>query len=596
MTSTTTDRDDLLITARAFLREDPDPSSRAELRGVIDAVHAGDSAALADLTERFAAELEFGTAGLRGRVGAGTNRMNRVVVMRATWGLGRYLLDNTTDHGTDAARGVVIGFDGRRTSRRFAEDTAAVLCGLGIPVHVFDDVQPTPVCAFAVRHLGAAAGVVITASHNPPDDNGYKAFWSRGSQIVPPQDTGIAAAIANAPRVEQMQRPSPFAQVQSGLRAAIGPEVIDAYLRGVADASLHPGIGVQQRVCVVYTAMHGVGWRLVARALRQAGFDGVCAVPEQTEPDGAFPTVAFPNPEEPGAMDRALAVAKEVGADVVLANDPDADRLAVGVPDGAGGFVMLSGNEVGWLLGADAIVHSDTGGRRKLAVTTIVSSSLLGRMAAAAGADYAEVLTGFKWLAEAGFTAEERGGRFVFGYEEALGYSVGDLVRDKDGVSGAVRFVELVAWLRGEGRTVLEELDRIALQYGAASGAQWSVRLPGEAGKAKIGAAMRKLRDEPPTELAGAAIVRRLDLDAGTGWALAGDAPPSALPKANVLVFYDADGTRLIVRPSGTEPKIKFYLDRVAQVGSAGELSGARAANEARLAAIRVDVMGQIGL
>lgn len=605
----------LLQQARAFAAEDPDHDSAAELRALIDQAASSDEAAAAELSDRFNGELEFGTAGLRGRIGAGTNRMNRVVVMRAAWGLGMYLAQDADQHGVDAARGVVIGFDGRRFSRQFAEDSAAVLCGLGIPVRIFDDVQPTPVCAFAIRHLGAAAGIVVTASHNPPDDNGFKVFWAEGSQIVPPQDGGIAARIEQAPPIDQMERPSPFFAARSGLRRCPGHDVISAYLAGVRRASLHPEVLRENPICVVHTAMHGVGYRLLVRALRQAGLRGLCSVPSQTEPDGAFPTVAFPNPEEPGAMDRALALAEQVGANLVLANDPDADRLAVGVPLAEGGFRMLSGNEVGWLLGTDAIQHSGALLRRDaeeaaeeagadgdvvipdaLAVTTIVSSPLLGKIAADHGARFAATLTGFKWLANAGFAAEKTGGRFIFGYEEALGYSVGDLVRDKDGVSAAVRMVELCAWLRVQGRTLLEELDRIALEHGVAVGKQWSVRLPGAEGKDRIDAAMAHLRDQPLTELAGVLVVKRQDLQRGTAWSRDGDASPSDLPTSDVLVCWDAEGTRLVVRPSGTEPKIKFYLDCIGKASDKAALPAARERGEQRLAAIRADAMATLGL
>ncbi len=593
---------ELLVAARAFVDEDPDVDSRAELAALIARVDSGEVAATEELTDRFDGHLQFGTAGLRGRIGAGTNRMNRVVVMRAAWGLGHYLLDDLGDHGIDAKRGVVIGFDGRRFSRQFAEDSAAVLCGLGIPVQLFDDVQPTPVCAFAIRHLGAAAGIVVTASHNPPDDNGFKVFWARGSQIVAPQDKGIANCIERAPKIAQMQRPSPFFAARSGLRRAPGDDVLAAYLQGVRNASLHPDVLRENPICVVHTAMHGVGHRLLVRALRQAGLRGVCSVPSQTEPDGMFPTVSFPNPEEPGAMDRALQLAEEVGANLVLANDPDADRLAVGVPLPEGGYRMLSGNEVGWLLGVDAIEHSaadiaeDGTAVTNLVVTTIVSSPLLAKIAADLGADSATTLTGFKWLAQAGFAAEQRGGRFIFGYEEALGYSVGDLVRDKDGVSGAVRLVELCAWLRVQGRSVLQELDRIALHHGVAVGDQWSVRMPGAHGKTQIDAAMSQLRHDPPTQLGGFAISTRYDLQAGTAWAVGADVAPLELPNSNVLVFHTANGTRLVVRPSGTEPKIKFYLDAIGQASGINDLQKTREQTARALVAIKSDIMARLGL
>lgn len=591
----------LLQRAKAFADEDPDADSRATLLAVMERANAGDSEAAADLKERFAGDLQFGTAGLRGRIDAGTNRMNRVVVMRAAWGLGTYLLNHRAEHGVDPAGGVVIGYDGRRFSRQFAEDSAAVLCGLGVPVRVFDDVQPTPVCAFTIRELGAAAGIVVTASHNPPDDNGFKVFWADGAQIVPPVDVGISACIQRAPKVGEMKRPSPFFAARSGLRRSPNDEVIAAYLKGVRAASLHPEVLRENPICVVHTAMHGVGHHLVVRALRDAGLRGLCSVPSQTEPDGAFPTVAFPNPEEPGAMDRALALAVEVGANLILANDPDADRLAVGIPLADGTYRMLSGNEVGWLLGTDAILHADVGNdedgnpRERLAVTTIVSSPLLGRIAADHGCSFAATLTGFKWLAHAGFTAEKRGGRFIFGYEEALGYSVGDQVRDKDGVSAVVRMVELCAWLRVQGRTVQQELDRIALQHGVAVGMQWSVRMPGSAGKAQIDAAMNGLRAAPPSELAGIAVASRQDLKTGSSWALQGDAAKVELPSSNVLVYFDAAGTRLIVRPSGTEPKIKFYLDAVGQAAGADDLQPARQRAKDRLAQVRADLMNRLG-
>jgi phosphomannomutase len=587
----------VLRRAHAFLREDPDADTRAELAAVVARVQAGDAAASADLDERFAGTLAFGTAGLRGRIGGGSARMNRVVVIRAAWGLGRYLLAEGAAAGIDPKRGVVIGFDGRRYSRQFAEDSAAVLAGLGIPVHLFDDVAPTPLTAFAITHLGAAAGVMVTASHNPPQDNGYKVYMDSGAQIIPPWDVGIAAWIERAPALAEIIRPAPFDAAAHGLRSAVDDSVTAAYLAGVEAGCLHPGIGASQPLRIVYTAMHGVGHHLVVRALRGAGFPPVASVASQTEPDGAFPTVAFPNPEEDGAMDRSLALADEVQADLVLANDPDADRLAVALPDGQGGWRMLTGNEVGVLLGADAIVHADTGGRRKLAITSVVSSTMLSRIAADLGASYAEVLTGFKWIATTAMAREQAHDEFfVHGYEEALGYSVGPLVRDKDGISAAVRMAELAAWLGSEGRSIFDELERLTLAHGGSCAAQWSVRLPGQEGLARIAAAMATLRASPLPDLAGTPVVRRMDVRDGSSWARDGEAPVCELPSGNVLIYHDAEGTRLVVRPSGTEPKIKFYLDRVVRPATRDEIDAATAAGDARLQAIRDDLMGRLGL
>lgn len=591
---------DLLARARAFAAEDPDPETRAELTALLARVATGQVEAGLELEDRFATSLHFGTAGLRGRLAAGTARMNRVVVMRAAWGLGRHLMAQAEAGALSLAAGVVVGFDGRRYSRQFAEDTAAVLAGLSIPVHLFDDLAATPLVAFAIEHLGAAAGVMVTASHNPPADNGYKVYWGNGAQIVPPHDTGIAAWIDRAPPIPQMARPSPFDAAARGLRLAIDDRVIATYLDRVHALSVHPGAAVAQPLRLVYSAMHGVGHPLVVRALRRAGFAAIASVPSQTDADGAFPTVAFPNPEEDGAMDRALALAEELDADLVLANDPDADRLAVAVPVQEGGarrWHMLSGNDIGILLGADHLAWFDTGGRKKLAVTTIVSSTMLGRIAADLGASCAITLTGFKWLATTALAREAAlGEAFVFGYEEALGYCCGGLVHDKDGVSAAVRMAELAAWLRGQGRTLLDELDRLALAHGIPVSSQWSVRLPGRDGRVRIDAAMARLRREPPTELAGVEVVRRLDLLERTSWAADGQAPALDLPEADVLVFHDARGTRLVVRPSGTEPKIKFYLDSAGHADDAAGIAAERAAQQRRLQAIRDAIMVALAL
>jgi phosphomannomutase len=583
---------DVLDAARAFLDEDPDPETRDELSSVLARAQVGDAAALADLADRFSGGLSFGTAGLRGRVGAGLSRMNRVVVMKATQALASWLLDEPALEAR--RRGVVVGFDGRYSSRQFAEDTAAVLAGMGLPAHVFPDPVPTPVCSFAVPALGAAAGVMVTASHNPPADNGYKVYRETGGQILPPVDGEIASRIARSPAVPDIERLPPPDAAARGLRRAVSDAVEAAYLDGLAEGALHPRETTPLRL--VYTAMHGVGHRLAFRAFLRAGFEGVVSVPSQSDADGAFRTVAFPNPEEKGAMDRSLTLAREVGAELVLANDPDADRLAVAVPaPGGGGYRMLSGNDIGALLADDAIAHAQTGARKKLVVTTVVSSSLLSRMARDRGAAYRETLTGFKWIAEAALRAEAQGEAFVFGYEEALGYTVGTLVRDKDGIGAALRMAELARFLKGRGETLLGRLDALLLAHGMSHQLQWSLTLPGLDGRARIAAAMAALRSAPPESIGRSRVVRTLDAERGEERTEQG-VSPSTLPRAEMLAFYAEDGARLIARPSGTEPKIKFYLELVARASSPAQVQSLRADLEAQGMALKKAFLERLGL
>jgi phosphomannomutase len=587
---------DPIARAQAFLDEDPDPATRAELRALVERAREGDEAARRDLEDRFAAPLEFGTAGLRGRVEAGLARMNRVVVSKATWGLGEWLIRGS---GRDARReGVVLAFDGRHSSRAFAEDAAAVLAGLGIPVHFFADPVPTPLLSFAVPHLGAAAGVAVTASHNPPADNGYKVYLASGAQLVPPIDTAIAACIAQAPSLDRIERPAPAEAAARGLRRPV--DVTDAaveraYLDGLAAGTLHTRTATTLRLA--YTALHGVGHRLAIRALARAGFEGVAVVPEQADPDGSFRTVSFPNPEEPGAMDRVLARAGDCGAELVLANDPDADRLAAAVPDPSGrGYRTLSGDEVGVLLADDAIEHARTGGRRKLVVTTIVSSSLLSRMARDRGVAYRETLTGFKWICDEALRAErEEGLAFVLGYEEALGYTVGPLVRDKDGIGAAVRLAEAARHLKEQGRTLLDRLDQLLVAHGLSHQVQWSVTLPGAEGRERIRAAMARLRAHPPARLGASPVVRALDAEEGTE-RVAGQTRPSRLPRSDVFQLQADDGARLTVRPSGTEPKIKLYLELVGRAASPAEVAPARARLDASARELRRALVKELGL
>jgi phosphomannomutase len=565
--------------ADAWLAEDPDPITAGELRALLAACDAQDPAALEDLAERFTGALEFGTAGLRGILGAGPQRMNRVLVRKVSAGLAAYLLAEVPGA---RQRGVVIGHDARHNSRVFAEDTARVLGGAGIKSYLAHRPWPTPTTAWAVTEKHACAGVMVTASHNPPAYNGYKVYWGNGAQIIPPHDAGIAAQIARIGRSDQLAMPGLDELRGNGTLIDLTEALHDDYLKEVDGLRPNPGAAGRSLV-IAYTPLHGVGALSVEGSLALAGFSRVHTELSQREPDPDFPTVAFPNPEEKGAMDRVLALARAVSAELVLANDPDADRLCVAVPEGAGGaggagagYRLLTGDQAGALL-ADYLL--ETGARdRRMVATTIVSSQLLGFLAAQAGADYRETLTGFKWIGNAAMEYERiHGGRFVLGYEEALGYSVGPLVRDKDGVSAALVFAELTAWDRARGKSVLEHLDDIYRKVGLFVTEQVSLTRPGAEGLAQIRDAMTRFRSAPPRELAGHAIDQVVDLSRGEG----------GLPPADVLVFKLAGGRRVIMRPSGTEPKLKSYYEVRVEVRAGEPMTEARARGLAELASLR---------
>lgn len=557
--------------AEAWLSQDPDPITAEELRAIIAAADRGDASAVAELHERFTGALEFGTAGLRGILGAGPQRMNRVLVRKVTAGLAAYLLANVPE----AKRlGVVVAHDARRNSRVFAEDTARVLGGAGITVYLAHRPWPTPTTAWAVVDKRACAGVMVTASHNPPAYNGYKVYWGNGAQIIPPHDTGIAAAIAKVGRSDELPMPDLDELRRGGLVIDLDESLHDAYLAQVVALRASPEVDGRSLV-IAYTPLHGVGALSVEAALARAGFPQFHTDPSQREPDPEFPTVAFPNPEEKGAMDRVLALAAQVKADLVLANDPDADRLCCAVPEGAG-YRVLSGDQVGVLL-ADYLLEVGPQDKRMVA-TTIVSSQLLGFLAQQYGADYRETLTGFKWIGNAAMDYErEHHGRFVMGYEEALGYSIGPLVRDKDGVSAAVIFAELAAWNRARGRSVLDHLDDIYRRVGLFVTEQVSITRPGSEGLAQIKAAMTRFRGQPPAELAGIAVEQVIDLARGEG----------GLPPSDVLVFKLAGGRRVIMRPSGTEPKLKSYYEVRIAVGAGEPIATARGRGLAELGKLR---------
>lgn len=575
--------DALLERAQRWLSHDPDPDTRAELSALLaraTSTTEGREAALKDLADRFAGPLEFGTAGLRGLIGAGESFMNRAVVRRTTYGLARYLLD--VDAEQAKSRGVVIGYDGRILSREFAEDTACVLASMGIPSRLSKVPCPTPLTAFAVTHFSAVAGVMVTASHNPPRYNGYKVYWGNGAQIIPPHDTGIAAAIDAAPPADQIPLPALANAMDAGQVQSFGEETDRVYLDAVRGLEVQRG--GDRSLSIVYTPLHGVGNRLVRRALAEAGFTRVVSVPEQAEPDGAFPTVAFPNPEEKGALDLAYALAVKEGAELVVANDPDVDRLAVAVREreSARGYVQLTGNQVGVLLGHYILTEGPGGDRAVLA--SLVSSPMLGVIAQALGVRYEETLTGFKWIANRAMEIERTtSARFVFGYEEALGYTVGSIVRDKDGIGAAVIFCELAAVRRAAGFRVLDELEMLSRRYGVFVSSQKSVTLPGADGVAKIGAMMSRLRASLPDRIGPLAVVATSDLLARTRTSRGGAVESLSLPASNVLTFELEGGSRIIARPSGTEPKIKFYFDVREPMAEGEPVGAARARAEARM-------------
>jgi phosphomannomutase len=524
-----------------WIADDPDPDAKLELQRVLARAMAGDGAAVDDLADRMNGTLEFGTAGLRGPVRAGSNGMNRAVVVRATAGVAAWL--HARGHGAGT---VFVGRDARRGSAEFAEAAAGVLAGAGFVVRTLPGPLPTPVTAFLVRADHAVAGIQITASHNPPADNGYKLYVGDGSQIAPPEDRMIEAAIRGVPAAVSVPT------------APGALPVTDADVERYLDRVAALPRGTAREVRLALTPMHGVGGQTAVEALRRAGFTDVRVVVDQAAPDPDFPTVTFPNPEEPGASDRLLALASEVDADLAVALDPDADRCALGVRERDGSWRMLRGDETGALLGAhilstlDRVAHPDP-----LVATTIVSSTLLRSVAAAHGVRYAETLTGFKWLVRAG-------AGLVYAYEEAIGHCVDpDFVRDKDGISAAVLAADLAATLKAAGRTLLDALDDLAVAHGVHLTEQVSVRVD------DANRLMAAVRAAPPAELAGVPVIQE-DL----------------LPDANVLRLT-GDRLRVVVRPSGTEPKLKAYLEVVEPVGEPARLDGARAEAAKRLADVR---------
>ncbi|MEZ8119566.1 phospho-sugar mutase [Vibrio splendidus] len=538
--------------AMNWLARDPDPRTREELQHLIDeGMHD-------ELEDRFTQRLEFGTAGLRGKVGCGPNRMNRLVIQETATGLGHYLIEHVANA---SIRGVVVGYDGRLDSKQFAIDTASVLTALGIKVYLTSDVAATPIVAFGIEHFNAAAAVVVTASHNPPEYNGFKVYWENGAQIIPPHDAGIAAEIDIA-----STKPIPLMSLSDAETQGKLVWLTEGYYqtyRAAINQSPYVNNALESaNTTITYTAMHGVGAKMAEDLLHDAGFHKVFSVAEQREPDGNFPTVNFPNPEEKGAMDLVVNLAKSVDADIACANDPDADRFAVAVrtddkakTDDAS-YKMLTGDQVGVLFAHYLLSKPHT--KNQLVGNSIVSSTLLEKVAQSHGATYFQTLTGFKWLANIGMQLENEQNEFLFAYEEALGYTIGTQVRDKDGLSAIVVFAQLVEELKSQGRTVWDLLAQISFEHGVHTNAQRSIALDPDS--PSIGS---KLRAAQPKAINGVAISVIEDLQSSLRFVIGGNTEAINLPSSDVLIYHLEDGTRIIVRPSGTEPKVKVYYETV---------------------------------
>ncbi len=533
---------EVLEAAKRWIEGDPDPSTRATLQSLIDEND------IDGLNLAMASPLTFGTAGIRGEVGPGPGRMNRATVIRTTSGLADFLLE---EHSGAPLNPVVLGFDARPDSQSFAEDAAGVLAAAGIDVRFFAEVTPTPIVAFAAKHLNAPAAVVVTASHNPPRDNGYKVYGGNAAQIVPPTDIAIARAIEKVGPASKVPRVEGVFGATSDLVTPLTDDIIDTYRVEVDEARPDPRVSDLK---VVYTPLHGVGAKILTRVFSTAGHTGLIPVPEQVEPDGTFPTVRFPNPEEPGALDLALAMAAREHANLVLANDPDADRLAAAVPAG-GEWRLLSGNELGALLG-DFVLRNWVHSQPPIVVNSVVSSPMMARIAATRGAVHGTTLTGFKWIINAGLAMEARGdGRFAFGYEEALGYSVGRTVRDKDGISAAIVMTDLAAGEAAAGRSVLARLHDLWDEVGLWVSAQHSIISTGPEGQQTLLDAVDRLAKEPPTQLLGLEVTGLTDYRVGE------EERPSWLGAQDLVELTLSDVGRILVRPSGTEPKLKVYVD-----------------------------------
>lgn len=531
-----------------------DEETKSELRSIAD----DDK----EIKERFYKDLEFGTAGLRGVIGAGTNRMNIYVVRKTTQGLANYIAAVNAQ-----AQGVAIAYDSRRMSPEFAQEAALCLAANGIKAYIFESLRPTPELSYAVRKLGCIAGINITASHNPPEYNGYKVYWEDGAQFTPPHDKGVTEEVLAIEDLSTVKTTDEASAIASGKYEVIGKEIDDKYIAQVKAQVVNQKAidDMQDQITIIYSPLHGTGNIPARRTMKELGFEHVYVVPQQELPDGNFPTVSYPNPEAKEAFELGLALAKEKNADLVLATDPDADRLGVYVKDTKSGeYIPLTGNMSGSLLCEYVLSQKEAAGKIPQdgqVVKSIVSTNLIDAIAKAYGVELIEVLTGFKWIGQQILKNEKTGkGTYLFGMEESYGCLIGTYARDKDAISATAALCEAAAYYKAQGKTLWDAMIDMYEKYGYYKDAVKSIGLSGIEGLAKIQAIMESLRKNPPTEVAGYKVVSVRDYKQDTITNMAtGEVTPTGLPSSNVLYYDMEDGVWMCVRPSGTEPKIKFY-------------------------------------
>ena len=511
-----------------------------------------------ELTDRFYTNLEFGTGGLRGVIGAGTNRMNVYTVGMATQGLASYIV------GKDKAdKGIVIARDSRRMSDVFAKEAASILAGNGIKVYFFDDITPTPLCSFAIRELGTASGIVITASHNPPEYNGYKVYWDDGAQVIPPQDNEIIEEVKKIDSILKIKKIDFDKGIKDGLVVILDNKIIESYVKKLEKAALREKAASSLKI--VYTPLHGTGYKIIPDTLKHFGFTNIHLVKEQAKPDGNFPTVKYPNPEEKDALALSLELAEKVNADIIMATDPDADRMGVGFKDNNDRYILINGNQMGVMLEYYLLSRLKEAGKLPAygsIIKTIVTTDLQEEIAESFNCKAESVLTGFKWIAEKMKKYDEAKDRtFIFGGEESYGYLPVNFVRDKDAVSACYFFTEMADWLSVKGVTLYDFLNEIYLKYKFYLEDLYSLTLKGMDGMEKINKIMKEFRLNAPKEFSGIDIVKISDIETLKEKDLiSGDEKSINLPKSNVLQFFLKDGSKITMRPSGTEPKIKFYF------------------------------------